>query len=168
MVCVNGKRLFGIFFLIGNLSNAPQVTPQLRYSVQHRLMSASYCKHCEMPLEAMWSSYAACEPGGGSVPSSASLVCAHCPEAQLTQAAGAFLRAWVRKSRIANAFVLLLASCAVAFAASGFQDEVFFSLGGGVLVWILVRPLLTLDRQADRRVPHALLLAYMPPANLCF
>jgi hypothetical protein len=55
----------------------------------------------------------------------------------------------VREHRIANAFVLLLASCAVAFAASGFQDKVFFSLGGGVLVWILVRPLLTemTDRQ---------------------
>ena len=24
------------------------------------------------------------------------------------------------------------------------------------------------DRQADTRVPHAFLLAYMPPANLCF
>jgi hypothetical protein len=58
-----------------------------------------------------------------------------------------------RVNRIANAFVLLLTSCAVAFAASGFQDEVFFSLGGGVLVWILVLPRLT----HDWRVPHALL-----------
>merc|ERR1711998_389858 len=66
-------------------------------------MSAGHCKHCETPLEAMWTSDAACEPGGG----------------------------------LANAFVLLMASAAVAFAASGFQDEIFFSLGGGVLVWLL-------------------------------
>ena len=47
------------------------------FRVNNTPMSTSNCKHCEMPLEAMWSSYAACEPGGGSVPSSAALVCAH-------------------------------------------------------------------------------------------
>lgn len=99
-------------------------------------------------MDAIWSSYTACEPGGGSVLSSASL--AHdrtlelvCPLTQ--EAAGPFLRA----HRLTNAFVLLLASCAVAFTASGFQDEVFFSLGGGILVWILVLPRLTEDRLAD-------------------
>jgi len=55
--------------------------------------------------------------------------------------------------RIANAFVLLMASAAVAFAASGFQDEIFFSLGGGVLVVLLVRCRARVRRAAHLQPP---------------
>ncbi len=45
----------------------------------------------------------------------------------------------VECSRVPNTFLILLATFTGAGVVSGFEDKVIFSLGGGILVWILVR-----------------------------
>jgi hypothetical protein len=36
-------------------------------------------------------------------------------------------------------FIITMVSCLVAFTFAGFHDKALFAMGGGILIWILVR-----------------------------